>query len=535
MAYSCLGPRPTAFPDQPRAAAVTGRPGVRFTSSTLIIEVDCCQSRGQSLGSESRTAPSNAASSPPSQTNAPLTSSASTGRPLHPAAIVAIITGATLLAFSTTCLVFVLRRRALRRQRATRMYAYPEGYRSVAPDTPTTRSPSPTMLSSLSSPALQDLGFDGGDDHELEPPTHSQFHAADRRSVDTIFALRYYYSQEQTCDCWSPGPFIAELPGTPPPSRPAPVPSPRSTPTPPPTTAPASPPAPTRIPPSPPKGARTRKQGRIYLNPAGEPWVSVPPPNIPLPPTPPGPPPSSTRSPPSRAYPRFSLFPPPANLFPNAMTAPARRQNQNQGQSPNRDRDQQPQSETQENHSLPAPNRPSPLLTRPSPPSPLLQVLEVRTPTPSPSLKRKPVRGGGLAAITPHHGHGGNVSSSFPLPPPPPASAPPTCLFAPATTTSTAITTSSRNTGTRGGSSWNPGSSSPWLSSTSSPPSSSSPSSAGPPHEQAGQAVNGGNEGGAGRRRGRRTRSLPGRWWAGGYGVIGIPWRGKGAGRGRSV
>lgn len=348
---------------------------MEFVSSTLFVDVGCCRSQGRSLDPRSSTTLLSSTSSTPSQTNSSQTSTASTGGSLPVAALVAITIGAALLVFGATFLVFFLRRWAIKRQKKARMYSYPKGYRTVAPDTPPTRSPSPSTLSSLSRQALLDLGFNFEDDNELyvRPNRPFQTQATKRRSVDTIFALRFYYSQEEyELDRPPTSPFIAELPATPL-LRPAPVPSPRSTPSPPPLSItienPAIPPAPERAPPLAPKRTRARRHGGIYLNPAGEPWVSVPPPRIPLPPTPPVPPPSSSRSPPTRAHPpRFSLFPPPVKPQPNAVAAATRRQNPTQSPNLNHQRrqSQAKRPQKQQNYSRPAPIK---IPRKPVPPS----------------------------------------------------------------------------------------------------------------------------------------------------------------------
>ncbi|KAK4039427.1 hypothetical protein C8A01DRAFT_36551 [Parachaetomium inaequale] len=184
------------------------------------------------------------------------------------------------------------------------MYPDAKAYQTVAarPDTPPTAPSSPSTLSSLSTWALLDLGFSGDANDLSSPrPPHHQPHTPDRRSVDTIVALRFYGSHEHSRH--SHDPSIAELPATP---LPLPVPAPP--PTPPPSTTPPLKARAFHVPKRKPIGTGNLQ---VYRNPAGEPWVRVPPPAAPLP----APPPPKRCSPrvaqQGRLRPTFSLFPPP--------------------------------------------------------------------------------------------------------------------------------------------------------------------------------------------------------------------------------
>jgi hypothetical protein len=287
-------------------AAITAAPTADITSSILTIVVSpCCGSQTKTPSVE----PSNVSSSSSSSSDSRQTAnSAPSGRPLPALAILAITIGGALFGFGAFCLLFAFRRRARRRREAATMCPDTGGYRTVQairPDTPPTRPSSPSRSSSLSTQALLDLGFSRDDDEAGCIPQQQQAQnlirtqtPVDRRSVDTLFALRYYYNHEANRHSFVPSP--AELPATPL-VRQVPVPLP----TPPPSTSPT----PIRRPF--PKRTSSRRRG-VYLNPAGEPWVNVPPPAIPLPPPPATAPKSAPRLPQSRPQPRFSLFPPPS-------------------------------------------------------------------------------------------------------------------------------------------------------------------------------------------------------------------------------
>ncbi|EAQ90698.1 predicted protein [Chaetomium globosum CBS 148.51] len=139
------------------------------------------------------------------------------------------------------------------------MYPNTKKYQTVAarPETPPSGPPSPSRssLSSLSTRALLDLGYCEDNNEAPSPP---QPQPRDRRSVDTIIALRYYGHQHPR---HSNSPSVAELPATPPP-RPGPA-------------QPPTPPSST----TPPMKAQTFPRRKpvgsgkpiVYLNPAGEP------------------------------------------------------------------------------------------------------------------------------------------------------------------------------------------------------------------------------------------------------------------------
>ncbi|KAL2119479.1 hypothetical protein VTJ04DRAFT_6440 [Mycothermus thermophilus] len=137
---------------------------------------------------------------------------------------------------------------------------------------------SPASSSSLSTQALLDLGFCTENFPWCSPDQESARGTHDRRSIDTLFALRFYSFD----DCHHPETPIAKLPATPPPEPtfappPPPVtrpgPGPLVPPTPPLSTSPGPIPAgtPATHRPTPSKRAQGQKQ-TTYLNPAGEPW-----------------------------------------------------------------------------------------------------------------------------------------------------------------------------------------------------------------------------------------------------------------------
>lgn len=360
-----LRPRATSHLDQRQpTGTVTSVPTFEITSSTLTIDIGpCC----------GPTKPPHVRPSNPSQTEVPVASPPSRSLPV--AAVVAITVGTALLLFSGICLLFAFRRRAARRRRTAKMHHDAEGYRPVAmgSDTPPSQPALPATMSSLSSlstRALLDLGFAGGD-HELFSPRqlHSQHQTQpqtpDRRSVDTVFALRFY-GQERTRH---PGaPFIAELPATPL-RRPVPAPPP----TPPPSTTP------------PLRGRAFAKRrpaagkGKTYLNPAGEPWVCVPPPAMPLPAPPvPAPVPAPKHAPRTsqdRPRPTFSLFPTPQKPPARPQRPPIKLKLQVQRQ-PRLQNHRQNQNQTQFQ------NQPQPRnFSRPSP----IKVLPPTFPIPAPA------------------------------------------------------------------------------------------------------------------------------------------------------
>ncbi|KAK4137984.1 hypothetical protein BT67DRAFT_127408 [Trichocladium antarcticum] len=310
--------------------AATGRPIVGF-SPVLAVQVR----------SEGDTATfSTSVSSTLSQTSNPFSASSSLSSPSFPvAAIAAIIIGTAFLVFGVICLVFAFRRRAAKRGRRARMFTHPKGYQSVAairPDTPPSGASSPSTLSSLSTRALVDLEFYEENDNSQYGYPKTQLPQArapaprDRRSVDTIFALRFYYSHI---------PGLPAIPLPTPPRSPTRAPAPERT----------TPPAPASHTTPSPKHNPARQKGRTYLNPAGEPWVSVPPPNAPLPP-PPRPTPASSPAPAPR---------PKTNSQTHSHIPDPRRHHTRNGNHP-----AQP---PKRNHSRPAPIK---VLPPPSPPPP---------------------------------------------------------------------------------------------------------------------------------------------------------------------
>ncbi|KAK3308892.1 uncharacterized protein B0T15DRAFT_121981 [Chaetomium strumarium] len=284
-------------------AALTAFPPVEITSTILTIAVSpCCGPQTKAPSVE----PSNVSSGSTSDSRQTPTPTPS-GRSLPAVAILAITIGGALFVFGAFCLLFAFRRRARKCRKVATMYPDTGGYRTaqaIRPDTPPTRPSSPSGSSSLSTQALLDLGFSPDADEPVCLPQQAQHQArtqtpVDRRSVDTLFALRYYYNHEASRHLLVSSP--AELPATPL-VRPVPAPLP----TPPPSTSPT----PNRRPF--PKRTSSRRREGVYLNPAGEPWVNVPPPAIPLPAPPATAPKSAPRPPQSRPQPRFSLFPPPS-------------------------------------------------------------------------------------------------------------------------------------------------------------------------------------------------------------------------------
>ncbi|KAL2266304.1 hypothetical protein VTJ83DRAFT_5656 [Remersonia thermophila] len=242
---------------------------------------------------------------PYSGPNAARQTAGSTSSTLPVAVIVAITIGAALLLTVGIFLVFACRRRALQRQRAANMSSDVGDYRTVTwPATPKSHPDSPTSTSSLSTQALLDLGFRTED--SVLPSPQPERGTPDRRSVDTLFALRFYGLRDAHELEVPP----SELPATPPPEpTSAPPPPPVTGPLPPPTPPPSTSPVPLNQRHAPAK-RNTGKTQTIYLNPAGEPWVSVPPPAMPLP-APPAVKRTSSDSP-DRPRPMFSLFPAPA-------------------------------------------------------------------------------------------------------------------------------------------------------------------------------------------------------------------------------
>ncbi|KAK4228268.1 hypothetical protein QBC38DRAFT_162837 [Podospora fimiseda] len=309
---------------------------------------ECCQSNTPpvNFGPSSTFTTITTSSTPPvvlpSETSD--SQSSSTGS-VSPAVIAGTVIGAAVLIFIAAFFFFVchrrknpntgIQRRSRGRRRTTRMYSYPGEYQTVPvnhPNSPPSHSPTPSSDSSLSTQGLLDMASYANDQHENEytyipqdntttanchhhhiknqPSTDTIFHLAalsprgDRRSVDTIFALRFYYTHE--LDRRSKGSFLAELPSSP--------------------ILPPVPPLPSSPPPPPPPPQTSSSKSRLsrfshstnnnkrktYLTPAGEPWKPLPPPIAPLPAVPP---PSSSpqnnnnnrRS----TNPTFSLFPKP--------------------------------------------------------------------------------------------------------------------------------------------------------------------------------------------------------------------------------
>ncbi|KAK4192953.1 hypothetical protein QBC35DRAFT_160416 [Podospora australis] len=341
---------------QQQASAVARAPP---SETTLTIPLsECCESRTPPLSfgprstifSSSVTAPitSSGGSSETNRPVPPLSSAPSSARSFPIFGIVAIVVGALLLLLGAALIYCIYHRR--RRHRYQRrnvgkegeMY-YPGEYQTVPvnhPGTPPSdHSPSG---SSVSTQALLDLGLYEGDDANeytfvmppvptvvaqtqtppqtppQSPPQDDDYALfkkgglwspkRDRRSVDTIFALRFYYTHN--LDRRSKGSFLADLPSSPP--LPPVVPD-----------LPTNPPPPiplehqqeeTKPPPS--RGSRTAKRKDSYVTPAGEPWKPLPPPEAPLPP----PPPATASSGPGHkrrsTNPTFSLFPAPPKAPP---------------------------------------------------------------------------------------------------------------------------------------------------------------------------------------------------------------------------
>ncbi|KAK4127943.1 hypothetical protein N657DRAFT_669665 [Parathielavia appendiculata] len=304
-------------------------PTFEITSSILTVDVgSCCR-----LTKPPNVGPTTASS--PSQTAGPIPS----GRRLPALAVAAITVGGALLLLAVICSLFACRRRAVKRGRKEKMHRDVKEYAvaTARPGTPPSQPASPSLLSPLSTRALLDQRLCREELGLSSPPQpHQNWPQSpfNRRSVDTIFALRFYNSPEPEHHLQAPS--IAELPATP---RHRPVPAPPPTPptstTPPlqtqafprqkqiPQTAtrlqskgePWASVLPPTMPPlhmKPYPGRRRAPQRTVYLNPAGEPWVNVPPPAVPLPaPPPPKRPPP--RFPETQARPTFSLFPPPPN------------------------------------------------------------------------------------------------------------------------------------------------------------------------------------------------------------------------------
>ncbi|KAK3994720.1 hypothetical protein QBC44DRAFT_390909 [Cladorrhinum sp. PSN332] len=346
-------------------AVVSASPTV--TAVTIPVS-KCCQSNTPpvNFGPSSAFTTVTTSSTPsvlPSETSPPPAAASSNGS-VHPAVIAGTVIGAVVLLFVAAFLFFICRRRSPRTQRRNqkrrktiRMYSYPGEYQTVPvnhPNSPPSHSPTPSSDSSSSSQGLLhvDISSYVNDQHENEytyvprdditittnnnnnnQPRHhirnqsstdNIFHLAssprgDRRSVDTIFALRFYYTHE--LDRRSKGSFLAELPSSP--ILPPPVPPLPSSPPPPPpsSSAPSKPSSRTS------RLSRSRKTS--YLFPSGEPWKPLPPPAAPLPTVPPpsSPPPSS--SPPQNTShhrrstnPTFSLFPkPPSSSAPQQRSS----------------------------------------------------------------------------------------------------------------------------------------------------------------------------------------------------------------------
>ncbi|KAH6636829.1 hypothetical protein F5144DRAFT_197384 [Chaetomium tenue] len=282
-------PRVTLHIDQRQTTqAAQALPTLELTGSVLTVDVGPCCTEPPYVGSRPDPSP------PPA---ADPSTAAETDRSLPVIAVVAITVGAALLLFAGIFLLFAYRRRTARRRQAAKMYPNTKKYQTVAarPETPPTVPSSPSSSSSLSTRALLDLGYC---EDNNDAPSSPQPQPRDRRSVDTIIALRYYGHQQSR---HSHNPSVAELPATPPP-RPVPVP-------------PPTPPSST----TPPMKARTFPRRKpigsgkpiVYLNPAGEPWVHVPPPSLPLPAPPASQTPKrSSHLPRGRPRPAFSLFPP---------------------------------------------------------------------------------------------------------------------------------------------------------------------------------------------------------------------------------
>lgn len=415
----------------------TGLPGVRITSTTLTIPVGkCCQSQ---TGLSNVLPP---ASPTPSESNDPRAPIASF-QTLPVAAIVTITIGVALLVLGVTWFLLAYRRRRARGKSMATMHSYAEGYHTVSvfkPDTPPpSRSPSPSTLSSLSTRALIDLGFYGEDDCESLDDGHKQSQprtpllvptSHNRQSVDTLFALRFYYSQE--LDRRSRGSFLPEPPATPP-HQPVASALPASpSPPPPASTQPAS-----RKRTASPKRRSSR---RTYLNPAGEPWVRVPPPTAPLPPPPASPTPSHVSAA-HRQQQRLSLFPPPQRHPPSLVDLAQSQQTGRQDSHAPQKQQQQQQEHKQHhrhNHPRPAPIKvpPIPVSAPPPPPgttltnSTAIPALQTKVPPLAPALVTTPPfpssRTGGSASgsrfreaflLSPSP----TASPTLPPPPPPPS------------------------------------------------------------------------------------------------------------------
>ncbi|KAK4163616.1 hypothetical protein QBC43DRAFT_57633 [Cladorrhinum sp. PSN259] len=333
---------------------------VTVTAITIPVS-ECCQSNTPpvNFGPSSTFSTVTTSSTPsviPSETSSnpqPSAAASSNSGSVHPAVIAGTVIGAVVLILISAFFFFISRRRrntsATKRpkRRTIRMFSYPGEYQTVPvnghPNGSPSHSPTPSSDSSLSTQGLLDMRSYANDQQENEytyvpqelstsvvsnnkkMSSHSNTDKAssaprgDRRSVDTIFALRFYYTHE--LDRRSKGSFLAELPSSPvlPPVLPLP---PTSPPPPPPPTSSTSP--------LPSRASRISRNRKTYVTPAGEPWKPLPPPAAPLPTVPPS---FSSSTPPSQqtsshhrrrsTNPTFSLFPkPPASKPQQLKPAP---------------------------------------------------------------------------------------------------------------------------------------------------------------------------------------------------------------------
>ncbi|KAK4203258.1 hypothetical protein QBC40DRAFT_317857 [Triangularia verruculosa] len=312
------------------------------TTTTLVIPLsECCESRTPPIDFGPRTTLSTVVTSSvtsgvraPSNTNLPSPSPPTTVGPLPGFAIAAIVVGILLVLAGAAFIFYIYRRRKQRRQNSRKakgpdMYHYPE-YQTVPANQPRSSPSHSPSNSSVTTEALLDLGLYESDDANeytylpVTPPQpqHTEQEMvqirratpsprpADRRSVDTVFALWFYATTELDRRRSKGSSYLAELPSAPSPPVPA---LPTSPPPPVPTSSPEAP-----------NSKRSSKARRTYLTPAGTPWKPGPPPAAPLPPPPPVSGPSTSTSPAPRktSNPRFSLFPappkpPPKNILKN--------------------------------------------------------------------------------------------------------------------------------------------------------------------------------------------------------------------------
>ncbi|KAK4457143.1 hypothetical protein QBC42DRAFT_45121 [Cladorrhinum samala] len=354
-------------------------------TATTIITVpvgDCCQSKtppvnfGPSITLTTSTITTSSTASvitpEPSSSQSPDPTSKRSAVP--PVVIAGAVIGAAAFVLLSTFLFFITCHRKgnskKQKRRPIRMFSYPGEYQTVPanrPNSPPSHSPTPSSDSSLSTQGLLDLTNYANEQHQENEYTFAAprqelstgngnlscsesnnkscshmsangnsdniFHLSssprDRRSVDTIFALRFYYTHE--LDRRSKGSFLPELPATPVGSCIPPLPTSPPPPPPPPISSYTSPNAPRHqssffTPPprrQPSKRMSPRRRG-AYITPTGDPWKPGPPPAAPLPTVPKvSPAPSHRRR---STNPTFSLFPKPPShgaATPSLTSAPS--------------------------------------------------------------------------------------------------------------------------------------------------------------------------------------------------------------------